>query len=155
MYKRYLRFTEHNKKTRKGRDKMNTDTKTILNDVKEWSEKEKNNYKDGITGALIELIYNGQEYNLVTHLKNKADIHSFYKKHFTEINQIIKNETGFTVKEALCNKQDFELLINSIGGLDTDLSFQESYELEDNELAFIVWHCYESVAQDYLAQLSS
>lgn len=100
--------------------------------------------------ALQDVVNYGVENSGLSHLIYNEDIQDFYNKHEEEINNIIEEMTGVTVWDATNDCNAFETLINNIGGIDSELSFEDCAELEGTELPYIVWSVWEHVAYEYL-----
>ena len=125
---------------------------TILDDVKIWANEQLESY-DNIIDVLDELATYGCESGNVPFLIYYDDIQKYYSNHYEEINSIIENEVGVTIDNAIDNEEDFEELICNIGGIDCEMSFEDSEELENSELAYLVWFAFEYVAYEYMLQL--
>lgn len=125
---------------------------TILDDVKEWANEQLESY-DNIIDVLEELTTYGCESGNVSFLIYYDDIQKYYNNHYEEINSIIESQIGVTIDNAINNEEDFEELICNIGGIDCEMSFEDSQELENSELAYLVWFAFEMVAYDYMLQL--
>ncbi|MDK1672881.1 hypothetical protein QOK74_08345 [Staphylococcus saprophyticus] len=74
---------------------------------------------------------------------NDEDIYNFYINHKERINEIIEIEIGTTIYNANNDYNAFEILINNIGGVNSELEFEDRKELENSELPFIVWYAIE------------
>src|SRR5699024_1927531 len=83
------------------------------------------------------------------------DIQLYYKDHREEINNIVEEETGYTIDDAIEDINAFETVINNVGGLDSEMEFENSIELENSELCWFVWLAFERVAYEYLEHLES
>lgn len=71
------------------------------------------------------------------------DIYNFYLEHENRINELIEIEVGATIWDATNDYNAFETLINNIGGVDLELSFEDCAELEGSELPYLVWYAIE------------
>ena len=71
------------------------------------------------------------------------DIYNFYLEHENRINELIEIEVGATIWDATNDYSAFETLINNIGGVDLELSFEDCAELEGSELPYLVWYAIE------------
>ena len=126
----------------------------ILDDVKYWLKEnmEQYNTKEDL---LHEIVNYGVENVAPNHLIYNDDIQSYYKEHKEEINNIVEEETGYSIDDAIEDLDAFEVVINSVGGLDSELEFENSHELENSELRWFVWLAFEHVAYEYLETLES
>ena len=126
----------------------------ILDDVKYWLKEnmEQYNTKEDL---LHEIVNYGVENVAPNHLIYNDDIQSYYKEHREEINNIVEEETGYSIDDAIEDLDAFEVVINSVGGLDSELEFENSHELENSELRWFVWLAFEHVAYEYLETLES
>ena len=115
----------------------------IIEDVKEVETFE------GVE-ALQDVVNYGVENSGLSHLIYNEDIQDFYNKHEEEVNNIVEEMTGVTIWDAMNDFEAFETLINNIGGVDSELSFEDSEELEGKELPYIIWSVWEHVAYEYL-----
>lgn len=125
----------------------------MLEDVQFWLKENDENGTIDHKEILNELMYNGVENMAPSHLIYNDDIQAYYKEHKDQINNIIEYEVGYTIDDAIDDIQAFETVINNIGGIDSELSFEDSHELENSELRFFVWLAFEIVAYDYLKSL--
>ena len=105
--------------------------------------------------ALQDVVNYGVENSGLSHLIYNEDIQDFYNKHEEEVNNIVEEITGVTVWDATNDFEAFETLINNIGGIDSELEFEDSHELENSELRYFVWLAFEHVAYEYLEHLES
>ena len=126
----------------------------ILDDVKQWLKDNMEQY-DNKKDLLDEIVTYGVENVAPNHLTYNEDIQLYYKEHREEINNIIEEETGYSIDDAIEDIDAFEVVINSVGGLDSELEFENSHELENSELRWFVWLAFERVAYDYLEHLES
>ena len=127
----------------------------ILDDVKHWLKDESNGDRQEETNMLDHLITYGVENMAPSHLIYNDDIQSFYDEHREEINSIVEEETGYSIDDAIEDLDAFVIVINSVGGVDSELEFEDSHELENSELRWFVWLAFEHVAYDYLTTLES
>lgn len=127
----------------------------ILDDVKYWIKETTNGDQKEEINMLDHLITYGTENVAPNHLIYNDDIQSYYKEHREEINNIVEEETGYTIDDAIDDLDAFEIVINSVGGLDSDLEFENSHELENSELRWFVWLAFEHIAYEYLGTLAS
>lgn len=125
----------------------------MLEDVQFWLKENDENGTIDHKEILNELMYNGVENMAPSHLIYNDDIQAYYEEHKDQINNIIEYEVGYTIDDAIDDIQAFETVTNNIGGIDSELSFEDSYELENSELRFFVWLAFEIVAYDYLKSL--
>lgn len=110
---------------------------TIINEVKKWvNEYTEDNQKDFLN-ELLESDFNDNA------LINSINAQEFYNAYSNEINNIMIQDTGYTVEKAMQDRNAFETFINSVGGIDSDLSFKDSNKLMEDELIYIVWHSIE------------
>lgn len=126
----------------------------ILDDIKQWLKDNMEKY-DTKKDLLREIVTYGVENVAPSHLIYNDDIQLYYKEHREEINNIVEEETGYNIDDAIEDLEAFETVINSIGGLDSELEFENSHELENSELCWFVWLAFEHVAHEYLTQLES
>ena len=126
----------------------------ILDDVKQWLKDNMEQY-DNKKDLLDEIVTYGVENVAPNHLIYNDDIQSYYKEHREEINNIVEEETGYSIDDAIEDLDAFEVVINSVGGLDSELEFENSHELENSELRWFVWLAFEHVAYEYLETLES
>lgn len=126
----------------------------ILDDVKYWLKENMEQY-DNKKELLDEIVTYGVENVAPNHLIYNDDIQSYYKEHREEINNIVEEETGYSIDDAIEDIDAFEVVINSVGGLDSELEFENSHELENSELCWFVWLAFEHVAYEYLETLES
>ena len=126
----------------------------ILDDVKHWVSDNMEQY-DNKKDLLDEIVTYGVENVAPGHLIYNDDIQLYYKEHKEEINNIVEEETGYSIDDAIEDIDAFEIVINSVGGLDSELEFENSHELENSELCWFVWLAFEHVAYEYLETLES
>ena len=126
----------------------------ILDDVKQWLKDNMEQY-DNKKDLLDEIVTYGVENVAPKHLIYNDDIQLYYKEHREEINNIVEEETGYSIDDAIEDIDAFETVINSVGGLDSELEFENSHELENSELRWFVWLAFERVAYEYLEHLES
>ena len=126
----------------------------ILDDVKQWLKENMGQY-DNKKDLLDEIVTYGVENVAPNHLIYNDDIQLYYKEHREEINNIVEEETGYSIDDAIEDIDAFETVINSVGGLDSELEFEDSHELENSELRWFVWLAFEHVAHEYLTYLES
>ena len=126
----------------------------ILDDVKQWLKENMEQY-DNKKDLLDEIVTYGVENVAPNHLIYNDDIQLYYKEHREEINNIVEEETGYSIDDAIEDIDAFETVINSVGGLDSELEFEDSHELENSELCWFVWLAFEHVAHEYLTYLES
>ena len=126
----------------------------ILDDVKHWVSDNMEQY-DNKEDLLREIVTYGVENVAPGHLIYNDDIQLYYKEHREEINNIVEEETGYSIDDAIEDIDAFEIVINSVGGLDSELEFENSHELENSELCWFVWLAFEHVAYEYLETLES
>src|SRR5699024_1807969 len=126
----------------------------ILDDVKQWLKDNMEQY-DNKEDLLREIVTYGVENVAPSHLIYNDDIQLYYKEHREEINNIVEEETGYNIDDAIEDIDAFEIVINSVGGLDSELEFENSHELENSELRWFVWLAFEHVAYEYLETLES
>ena len=126
----------------------------ILDDVKQWLKDNMEQY-DTQEELLYEIVNYGVENVAPNHLIYNDDIQLYYKDHREEINNIVEEETGYSIDDAIEDLDAFEVVINSVGGLDSELEFENSHELENSELRWFVWLAFEHVAYEYLETLES
>ena len=126
----------------------------ILDDVKQWLKDNMEQY-DNKKDLLDEIVTYGVENVAPNHLIYNDDIQLYYKEHREEINNIVEEETGYSIDDAIEDFEAFETVINSVGGLDSELEFENSHELENSELCWFVWLAFERVAYEYLEHLES
>lgn len=127
----------------------------ILDDVKYWLKEQTNGDQQEEINILDHLITYGTENVAPNHLIYNDDIQSYYKEHREEINNIVEEETGYSIDDAIEDLDAFEVVINNVGGLDSELEFENSHELENSELCWFVWLAFERVAYEYLGTLES
>lgn len=127
----------------------------ILDDVKQWIKEQTNGDQQEEKNILDHLITYGTENIAPNHLIYNDDIQLYYKEHREEIDNIVEEETGYSIDDAIEDSEAFEMVINSVGGLDSELEFENSHELENSELRWFVWLAFEHVAYEYLTQLES
>ena len=126
----------------------------ILDDVKQWLKDNMEQY-DTKEDLLREIVTYGVENVAPGHLIYNDDIQLYYKEHKEEINNIIEEITGYNIDDAIEDIDAFEVVINSVGSLDSELEFENSHELENSELRWFVWLAFERVAYEYLGHLES
>ena len=126
----------------------------ILDDVKQWLKDNMEQY-DTQEELLYEIVNYGVENVAPNHLIYNDDIQLYYKDHREEINNIVEEETGYSIDNAIEDGEAFEIVINNVGGLDSELEFENSHELENSELCWFVWFAFEHVAYEYLEHLES
>ena len=126
----------------------------ILDDVKQWLKDNMEQY-DTQEELLNEIVIYGVENVAPNHLIYHDDIQLYYKEHKEEINNIVEEETGYSIDDAIEDGEAFEIVINNVGGLDSELEFENSHELENSELCWFVWFAFEHVAYEYLETLES
>ena len=126
----------------------------ILDDVKQWLKDNMEQY-DNKKDLLDEIVTYGVENVAPNHLIYNDDIQCYYDEHREEINNIVEEETGYSIDDAIEDLDAFEVVINSVGGLDSELEFENSHELENSELRWFVWLAFEHVAYEYLETLES
>lgn len=126
----------------------------VLDDVKHWIKENTEQY-DNKENLLLEIVNYGVENVAPNHLIYNDDIQLYYKDHREEINNIIEQETGYNIDDAIEDINAFETVINNIGGIDSELEFEDSHELENSELCWFVWLAFEHVAYEYLTYLES
>ena len=124
----------------------------ILDDVKQWLKDNMEQY-DNKKDLLDEIVTYGVENVAPGHLVYNDDIQLYYKEHREEINNIIEEITGYNIDDAIEDIDAFEIMINSVGGIDSELEFENSHELENSELRWFVWLAFEHVAYEYLETL--
>lgn len=133
-------------------EKEITPNNTILDDVKSWANEQLKSY-DNIIDVLDDLTTYGCESGNVSFLIYYDDIQKYYNNHYEEINNTIESYIGVTIDNAINNEEDFKKLIYNIGGIDCKMSFEDSEELENSELTYLVWFAFEMVAYEYMLQL--
>lgn len=126
----------------------------ILDDVKYWLKENMEQY-DNKEDLLNEIVTYGVENVAPNHLIHDYDIQLYYKDHREEINNIVEEETGYSIDDAIEDIDAFEVIINSVGGINSELEFEDSHELENSELRYFVWLAFEHVAYEYLTHLES
>lgn len=126
----------------------------ILDDVKAWANEQLKEY-DNVVDVLNGLSAYGGESGIIMFLISDDDIQSYYKEHREEINNIVEEETGYSIDDAIEDLNAFEVVINNIHGLDSELEFENRHELENSKLCWIVWFAFERVAHEYLETLES
>lgn len=126
----------------------------ILDDVKYWLKENMEQY-DNKEDLLNEIVTYGVENVAPNHLIHDYDIQLYYKDHREEINNIVEQETGYNIDDAIEDIEAFETVINNIGGIDSEMEFEDSHELENGELCWFVWLAFEHVAYEYLTYLES
>ena len=126
----------------------------ILDDVKHWIKENMEQY-DNKEDLLNEIVIYGVENVAPNHLIYHDDIQLYYKEHKEEINNIIEEITGYSIDDAIEDIEAFETVMGNIGGIDRKLKFEDSQELENRELCWLVWLAFEHVAYEYLTDLES
>lgn len=126
----------------------------ILDDVKHWIKDNMEQY-DNKTDLLREIVMYGVENVAPNHLIYNDDIQLYYKDHREEINNIVEEETGYNIDDAIKDLEAFESVMSNIGGINRRLKFEDSHELENSELRWFVWLAFEHVAYEYLEHLES
>ena len=126
----------------------------ILDDVKQWLKDNMEQY-DNKEDLLNEIVIYGVENVAPNHLIYHDDIQLYYKEHKEEINNIIEEITGYSIDDAIEDIEAFETVMGNIGGIDRKLKFEDSQELENRELRWLVWLAFEHVAYEYLTDLES
>ena len=126
----------------------------ILDDVKQWLKDNMEQY-DNKKDLLDEIVTYGVENVAPNHLIYNEDIQLYYDEHREEINSIVEEKTGYSIDDAIEDLDAFEVVINSVGGLDSELEFENSHELENSELRWFVWLAFERVTYEYLEHLES
>lgn len=126
----------------------------ILDDVKQWLKDNMEQY-DNKKDLLDEIVTYGVENVAPNHLIYNEDIQLYYDEHREEINSIVEEETGYSIDDAIEDLDAFEVVINSVSGLDSELEFENSHELENSELRWFVWLAFERVTYEYLEHLES
>src|SRR5699024_850257 len=126
----------------------------ILDDVKQWLKDNMEQY-DTQEELLREIVTYGVENVVPNHLTYNDDIKLYYKEHREEINNIVEEETGYSIDDAIEDFEAFETVINNVGGLDSEMEFENSIELENSELCWFVWLAFQRVAYEYLEHLES
>src|SRR5699024_6323505 len=126
----------------------------ILDDVKQWLKDNMEQY-DNKEDLLNEIVIYGVENVAPNHLIYHDDIQLYYKEHKEEINNIIEEITGYSIDDAIEDIEAFETVMGNIGGIDRKLKFEDSQELENRELCWLVWLAFEHVAYEYLTDLES
>ena len=126
----------------------------ILDDVKQWLKDNMEQY-DTQEELLNEIVIYGVENVAPNHLIYHDDIQLYYKEHKEEINNIIEEITGYSIDDAIEDIEAFETVMGNIGGIDRKLKFEDSQELENRELCWLVWLAFEHVAYEYLTDLES
>src|SRR5699024_7613558 len=121
----------------------------ILDDIKYWLKENMEQYNTQ-EELLHEVVNYGVENVAPNHLTYNWDIQLYYKDHREEINNIVEEETGYTIDDAIEDINAFETVINNVGGLDSEMEFENSHELENSELCWFVWLAFEHVAHEYL-----
>lgn len=81
------------------------------------------------------------------------ELEDFYNKHDEEINEVIQNFLGVSIWDAQNDIDAFNIVINNIGEIDSELNINESIELEQSELCYIVWFAFEIVASEILEKI--
>ena len=127
----------------------------ILDDVKNWIEENTQSDEKEETELLSEIINYGVENVAPSHLIYNDDIQNYYSEHEREINIIVEEETGYNINDAIEDIDAFEVIINSVGGINSELEFEDSHELENSELRYFVWLAFEHVAFEYLTALKN
>lgn len=127
----------------------------ILDDVKHWIGEQTNGDQQEEKNIIDHLITYGTENIAPNHLIYNDDIQLYYKEHREEINNIVEEETGYNIDDAIEDIEAFETVINNVGGIDSELYFEDSHELENSELCWFVWLAFEHVAYEYLEHLES
>ena len=126
----------------------------ILDDVKQWLKDNMEQY-DTQEELLYEIVTYGVENVAPGHLIYNDDIQCYYDEHREEINSIVEEETGYNIDDAIEDEEAFEIVINNVSGLDSEMEFENSHELENSELCWFVWLAFEHVAYEYLTDLES
>lgn len=126
----------------------------ILDDVKHWIKENMEQY-DNKEDLLNEIVIYGVENVAPNHLIYNDDIQLYYKEHKEEINNIIEEITGYSIDNAIEDINAFETVMGNIGGINRQLKFEDSHELENSELCWFVWLAFEHVAYEYLTDLES
>src|SRR5699024_1740499 len=124
----------------------------VLDDVKQWLKDNMEQYNTQ-EELLHEVVNYGVENVAPNHLTYNWDIQLYYKDHREEINNIVEEETGYTIDDAIEDINAFETVINNVGGLDSEMEFENSHELENSELCWFVWLAFEHVAYEYLTHM--
>lgn len=127
----------------------------ILDDIKQWLKDESNGDKQEEINILDHLVTYGTENIAPNHLTYNEDIKIYYKEHKEEINNIIKEITGYSINDAIEDSEAFETVISNVGSLDSELEFENRHELENGDLCWVVWLAFEYVAHEYLETLKS
>ena len=117
---------------------------TIINEIKKWTNEYTEDNKKDFLNELLESDFNDNV------LINSINAQEFYNVYSNEINDIMIQDTGHSIEQAMQDRNAFETLINSIGGIDSDLSFKESNKLMKDELIYIVWHSIEHEIEKFL-----
>lgn len=127
----------------------------ILDDIKQWLKDESNGDQQEEINILDHLTTYGTENIAPSHLIYDCDIQLYYKEHKEEINNIVKEITRYSINDAIEDSEAFETVINNVGGLDSELEFENRHELENGDLCWFVWLAFERVAYDYLEHLEN
>src|SRR5699024_2364185 len=90
----------------------------ILDDVEQWLKDNMEQY-DTQEELLNEIVTYGVENVAPSHLIYNDDIQLYYKEHREEINNIVEEETGYSIDDAIEDFEAFETVINNVGGLDS------------------------------------
>ena len=117
---------------------------TIINEIKKWTNEHTEDNKKDFLNELLESDFNDNV------LINSINAQEFYNVYSNEINSIMIQDTGHSIEQAMQDHNAFETLINSVGGIDSDLSFKESNKLMKDELIYIVWHSIEHEIEKFL-----
>ena len=117
---------------------------TIINEIKKWTNEHTEDNKKDFLNELLESDFNDNV------LINSINAQEFYNVYSNEINNIMIQDTGHSIEQAMQDRNAFETLINSVGGIDSDLSFKESNKLMKDELIYIVWHSIEHEIEKFL-----
>src|SRR5699024_9680983 len=103
----------------------------ILDDVKQWLKDNMEQY-DNKEDLLDEIVTYGVENVAPSHLIYNDDIQLYYKEHREEINNIVEEETRYTIDEAIEDINTYDNVINNVGGIDSGMEFENSIELENS-----------------------
>src|SRR5699024_5713411 len=126
----------------------------ILDDVKQWLKDNMEQYNTQ-EELLHEVVNYGVENVAPNHLTYNDDIQLYYKEHREEINNIVEEETDYSIDDAIEDFEAFETDINNVVGLVSGMVFENSIELENSELCWFVWLAFQRVAYEYLEHLES
>lgn len=126
----------------------------ILDDLKQWLNNSMGEC-DTKENILNDVVTYGVENIAPSHLIYNDDIQIYYKEHREEINNIVEEVTGYSIDNAIEDIEAFETVINNVWGLDSELEFEKSHELENSDLCWFVWLAFEHVAYEYLETLES